>query len=71
MDHEFHDPAVVRVPPTGKGPLTDKVPAVGEGRSNGRISSKEQGTSHGPTSKTADDRNLRIGIPFPLYIKIH
>lgn len=70
MDQEFHDPAVVRFPPMGKGPLTDKVPAMAEGRSNGRISSKEQGTSNGPTSKTADDRNLCIGIPFPLYVKI-
>jgi hypothetical protein len=31
VDQEFHDPAVVRVPPMGKGPLTDKVPAMGEG----------------------------------------
>ena len=54
----------------GKGPLTDKVPAIGEGHSNGRIFSKEQDTSNGPTSKTADDRNLCIGIPFPLYVII-
>lgn len=54
----------------GKGPLTDKVSAVGKGRSNGRISGKEQVTSNGPTSKTADYRNVCIGISFPLYVKI-
>jgi hypothetical protein len=55
----------------GKGPLTNKVSAVGKGRSNGQISGKEQVTSNGQTSKTADDRNLCIGISFPLYVKIH
>ena len=69
MDQEFQDPAVVSVPPMGKGSLPDKVPAMGEGRSNGWISSKEQGTSNGPTSKTADDGNLCIGMPFPLYVE--
>lgn len=70
MDQEFHDPAAVRVPPMGRGPLTDKLPAMGEGRSNGRICNKEQSNSNVPTSKTADDGNLCTEIPFPLYIRV-